>query len=312
MTKKLVDGEFLSKLLGGSFEVIMNQVDEAVAAQPELFGGGDRSEVRTIGTFSNHAIVLNENGEFFRASFAFHEDTGGIKLGEIERVNVPMKEVSELGGEIRTESLKAAKALLSGKDNDADNHLGSLFELVQSGVKLTAEGVEDEMLLNLEEDPEWLVAVRENKDGMIKFVGSDANQEFPVPKFETFIAEGDNSDERYRKVIDSSLRKLRENLYRMRNSVAVARRIDGEYTPVVEEGVDATMVASDFVDFASEFGVDLDATIELTEDAISLASDGTLKSLARVHDGVAARMCDMGLAAAFSEKFARRFDQPQA
>jgi hypothetical protein len=310
-SRKLVDGEFLSKLLGGSYEVVMGQVDEAVSSQPELFGGEDGDDVRTIGTFSNHAIVLNDNGEFFRTSFSVSEETGALELGEVERIDVPVRETSELSAEVRTESMRAVRALLDEDDDEADNRLGSLFELVQSGVKLTAEGVEDDLLEMGEDDPDWLVAVRENEQGMTRFVGAEANQELPKPRFETFIAEGDNGDDRHRRVIGASLRALRESLLRMQDSIAVARRSDGEYR-IPKEDEDNTMVVEDFVEFTREFGADLDATVGLVEDAISVSEDGTLKSLARVHDGVAARVKEMGLAAAFSEKFARRFDQPQA
>jgi hypothetical protein len=181
--------------------------------------------------------------------------------------------------------------------------------MVRSGVRFTAEGVEDDMLGSFEEEPEWMEAVRENEASMVKFVGAEAHQELPMPRFEAFIAEGANDDERHRKVIAASLRRLHEGLAVMQNGIAVARRIDGEYRLPTGDETNATMVAEDFVEFASEFGTDLDATAGLVEDAIAVSKDGTLKSLARVHDGVAARVKKMGLAAAFSEKFARRFDQ---
>lgn len=309
-SRKLVDGDFLSKLLSGSFETIMGQVDEAVASQPDLFGG-EGGEVRTIGTFANHAIVLNDGGEFFRARFVVSEDTGGIELGDVERIDVPIREVSELGSEVRTESRQAVEALLSGNDDEADNHLGSLYEMVRSGVRLTAEGVED-FMLSLEKEPEWLAAVRENEPSMAQFVGAEANQDLPKPKFETYLAEGEENDSRHRKVITAALGRLCESLGRMQNGIAVARRIDGEYRLPTGDETNATMVSEDFLTFVSEYGTDLDATVGLVEDAISVSEDGNLKSLARVHDGVAARVKEMGLAAAFSEKFARRFDQPQA
>lgn len=311
-SRKLVDGEFLAKLLSSSFETMMGQVDEAVSARADLFGGED-GEVRTIGTFPSHAIVLNENGEFFRVSFSVNEGTGdGIELGEVERIDVPVKEVSDLSSEVRTESARAVDALLSGDDDEADIRLGSLYEMVRSGVKLTAEGVEDEFLAAFEEEPDWIVAVRENETSMSQFVGAEANQDLPRPKFETFIIEGENGDDRHRKVIAAALRRLFESLGRMQNAIAVARRIDGEYRLPTGDETNPAMVSEDFVEFVSEFGTDLDATVGLVEDAIAVSDDGTLKSLARVHDGVAARVKGMGLAAAFSEKFARRFDQPQA
>lgn len=306
-SRKLVDGEFLSKLLGGSFETMMGRVEEAISEQADLFGGDD-GEVRTIGTFSNHAIVLNENGEFFRASFSVDGETGELELGEIERIDVPVKEVAELSGEARTESLRAVDALLEGDDDEVDIRLGSLYEMVRSGVRLTAEGVEDNALCFFEHEPEWLVAVRDNAVSMAKYVGAEANQELPKPKFETFIAEGENGDERHRRVMMASFKTLYEELAKMRNSIEVARSVDGECCLRTGNEADPAMVAEDFVEFVDDFGTDLDAIIGLVEDAVAVSSDGTLKNLARVHDAVAARMKEMGLAAAFCEKFARRID----
>lgn len=293
----------------------MGRVDEAVALQPELFGGDEGAEVRTLGTFANHAIILNNTGEFFRASFSFNEETGEVEFDNVERVDIPVREASELSAEVRNESVGAVKALLDGNDDEVDIHLGSLYELVRSGVKLTAEGVEDDFIQasfcggDSAKDPEWLVAVRENEKTMAQYVGAEANKDFPKPKFDNFINEGDNSDDRHRKIIEASLRRLRESLHRMKDSIAVACRFNDEYR--LESDLDSAVIVEDFIEFVSKFGADLDATIGIVEDAISVCKDGTLKSLARVHDGVAARAKEMGLAAAFSEKFARRFDQPQ-
>jgi hypothetical protein len=308
MSQKLVDGGFLAKLLSGSFEASMGKVDEAVSAQPELFGGSEGTEIRTIGTFPAHAIVLNDDGEFFRASFGVNEETGAVELGEVERLDVPVREVTELGAQMRAESLEAVEAILRGDDETADVRLGSLYEMVRSGVRLTAEGVEDDYLEAFSEDPDWMVALRENQESVETFVGAEANRELPGPKFESIDVE----DTRSRKVVVVALRRLHEGLKRLHRDVSAARSIEEEALLRVEGEEDASMATEAFVDFVSEYGAQLDDTIGLVEDAIAVSEDGTLGSLARVHDGVASRMKDMGLAAAFSEKFARRFDQPQA
>jgi hypothetical protein len=308
MSQKLVDGEFLAKLLDGSFETEMGRVDEAVLAAPELFGGGDGSEVRTIGTFPAQVIVLNSDGEFFRAAFSVSEETGAIELGEVERLDVPVREASELGAQARQESIGAVEALLAGDEEEADARLGALYEMVRSGVRVTAEGVEDDFLETFSEDPAWLGSLRENEAAVISFVGAEAGREYPAPKF--VDAELDNVQSRA--VVGDALLRLQESLREMQESVVSARSIDEESQLHVESSEDASTAAQAFFEFVAEYGTDLDGTIAMVEDAIALREDGTLGSLARVHDGVAARMKDMGLAAAFSEKFARRFDQPQA
>lgn len=308
MSQKLVDSEFLAKLLDGSFETAMGKVDEAILARPELFGGDDGSDVRTIGTFLDHAIVLNSDGEFFRADFVVSEDTGAIELGQVERLEVPVKEASELGAQAREESRLAVEALLAGDEDGANVHMGSLYEMVRSGVRVTAEGVEDDFLEFFSEEPAWLKALRENESSVVSFVGAEARREYPAPKFDGVELDGVQS----RAAVGAALSRLHESLRELQESVVDARSVDEESRLHVESSEDASMAAQSFFDFVTEYGTDLDDTIALVEDAMAVREDGTLGSLARVHDGVAARMRDMGLAAAFSEKFARRFDQPQA
>jgi hypothetical protein len=304
MSQKLVDGEFLAKLLDGSFEVAMGKVDEAVLAHPELFGGEGGSDIRTIGTFLDHAIVLNSDGEFFRASFAVSEETGAVELGAVDRLEVPVKEASELGAQAREESKLAIEALLAGDEDEADAHMGALYEMVRSGVRVTAEGVEDDFLRLFSEEPDWLKALQDQESSVVSFVGAEAGREYPAPKFDGV--------ELSRGTVGTALSRLHEGLRELQESVSGARSLDEESRLHVEASEDASMAAQSFFEFVAEYGADLDDTIALVEDAIAVRDDGTLGSLARVHDGVAARMKDMGLAAAFSEKFARRFDQPQA
>ena len=289
----------------------MKSVDDVVESRSDLFGSG---EIRTIGTFSNHAIVMNDSGEFFRADFSVNEESGALELGEVERIDVPVREVSELSGEVRVESRKAVEALLCGKDDEANCSIGSLYEMIRSGVRLTAEGVEDDFLGMFDKDnlPEWMVGVHDNRDSMSKFVGAESKQDLPAPKFGTLV-ESDEVDEegRYRKVVSAALRRLNESMVKMHHGIAFARLVDEEYHLRIDESKDAEMVAEDFFEFVDGYSVFLESAMGIVEDAIAVSKDGTLRSLARIHDGVAASVRDMGLAAAFAEKFARRFDSPQ-
>jgi hypothetical protein len=102
----------------------------------------------------------------------------------------------------------------------------------------------------------------------------------------------------------------------MQEGTSLARQVTHDYT-YKGSGDSADAVSDDFVEFVESFGSDLDAASGLVDDAVGFADDdslggGSVKSLARVHDGVAGRMTEMGLAAAFAERFARRFDAPQA
>ena len=96
----------------------------------------------------------------------------------------------------------------------------------------------------------------------------------------------------------------------MQTEVAPATQVDGGCILRTEEAVDADMAAGDFIEFVGLFSDDLDATTGIVEDALSVSEDGSVGSLARIHDGVAARVKELNLAAAFAAKFARRFDTP--
>jgi len=307
MAKKLVDADFLAKLLEGSFEASMERVDEAVAAHPELFGGGD-VEIRTIGTFAGHAIVMNENGEFFRIEYGRGDD-GDFAIGEVKKIAVPVKEASQLGEDTRTEAHRAVEAMLAGDHDEATKRVSSLFNLVSSGVRLTAEGVEDDLVEFLSTDCGWVDAIRDNEESISGFVGAEANRELPKPRFEDVIEISENEDQ-MRSAVRSRLRKLHDSLAIMQGEISSARQVDGGYTLRTEGEADAEMASSDFVEFVDLYADDLDATTGLVEDALSVSEDGSVGSLARIHDGVAARAREMGLAAAFASKFARRFEAP--
>jgi len=304
MAKKFIDADFLARLLEGSFEASMERVDEAVAAHPELFGG-EEIEFRTIGTFDAHAIVMNENGEFFRVEYGLNEDNE-FALGKVERMDVPVKEASSLGEDTRVEARRAVDAMLAGNTDEAEKRVGSLFTLVSSGVRLTAEAVEDDLVEFLGSDCGWVTAIRDNEESVLKFAGDGVSKELPVPRFEDMSNFGD-----VRPVVRSRLRTLHESLQAMKAEIESATNIDGGCVLRTEDTVDAEMATSDFIEFVGLFAEDLDATTGIVEDALSVSDDGSVGSLARIHDGVAARVKEMGLAAAFAAKFARRFDTPR-
>ena len=284
----------------------MERVDEAVANHPELFGGGD-VEFRTLGTFDSHAIVMNANGEFFRVEHGF-DDEGSFVLGEVKQIDAPVKEASELGGDTRSEAYRAVEAMLAGDSQEASKRIGSLYNLVSSGVRLTVEGVEDDLVEFMSTECGWVDAVLDNAGSIRGFVGADANKELPVPRWQDISVVEDEA--KARGAVRESLRRLHETLKDMQREIVLARRVDGSYVLRANGEADAEMASSDFVEFVDLFSNDLDVTTGLVEDALSVSEDGSVGSLARIHDGVAARVREMGLAAAFASKFALRFDAP--
>jgi len=309
MTRKLVDGEFLSRLIEGSYEEAIRKSDEMVECHAELFGGGEGVQLRSW-TFPSHVIVANSEGEFFRASLGVTEDTGERVFEQVERIDVPVREARSMAKEARDMAHEAVAAILSGERGKAVGAVNELHQLVQGGVRLTAQAVEDDLLSAALSEQEWFGAVRENERAMRTFVGAEGNRPTPQPRFSNIEEQTADREGRLRRIVASSLVTLKEHLSGLCNSLALAREVSEAH--VLRSGQDVPMAAEDFVEFVGAFDADLCSTKGIVEDAIMVAEDGALDSLARIHDGVASRMHEMALAAAFCEKLARRFDAPAA
>lgn len=310
MTRKLVDGDFLSKLIEGSYEVAIRRADEMVERHSELFGGGEGVQLQSW-TFPTHIIVANSEGDFFRASLGISEDTGEPQLEQVDAISVPVREAREMTREAREMAQLAVDAILSGDRGGAISMMDELYGLVQGGVRLTAESVEDDLLKTDILERDWFKAVRTNEKSMKAFVGAEANKPTPQPRFENIQEHTSDNEERLRRIVASSLVTLKENLSSMCNGLALAREITEAHVLRVGSDDPALSVA-DFVEFVEAFDIDLSRVRGIVEDAIAVSEDGDLQSLARIHDGVASRMYEMALAAAFAEKLGRRFDAPVA
>lgn len=310
MARKLVDGEYLSKLIEGSFEEAIRRADEMVEAHAELFGGGEGVQIQSW-TFPTHVIVANSDGEFFRASLGVSEDTGEPQFEQVERINVPVREARTMAREARETADQAVSAILGGDRNKALSAVEELYGLVQGGVRLTAEAVEDDLIAADIAGTEWLKTVVENEKSMRSFVGAEANKPTPQPRFDNIQEHTADNEGRLRKIVASSLVTLKENLAGMCNSLALAREVTEAHVLRAGSG-DPALSAMDYVEFVGAFDADLCRVKGVVEDAMMVSEDGDLSSLARIHDGVAGKMYEMALAAAFCEKLARRFDAPAA
>jgi hypothetical protein len=307
-TEKLVDGDFLARLTANSMESVMGAVDEVVTENAALFGGTSDT-VRTIATYPSHLIVVNEDGEFYRAKWS-RTDNGGVVLSEIEEIDVPVYDARSLGPQVRQESVAAAKALLNGDMDTADEKLRGLYRLVKSGVRLTAEGVEDLYHQQMAEDSDWVLALRERAEEIRTFLGTDAIRiESMKPRFESLLdgSVTEQQAEPQRTVVADALGRLSSDLVTMRTRIALAKQVTEGHKLRGDEKAESGPTAADFVDFVSSFSEDLDAMIGVLGDAQVVAEDGCIKCLARLHDGLSARMYEWGLATAFCEKLARRF-----
>ena len=302
-TEKLVDGDFLAKLVADSYETAIGSVDEAVMAHADLFGA-DADSVRAIATYPDHVIVANPEGEFFRAKWVVEDDE--VVIGEIEELDIPIYEADAMGSQVREEAKDAVRLLMAGDQDEAEEKLRSLYRLVKSGVRLTAEGVEDLLGKQTWFEQDWFRAVEEREQDIRSFLGADALRiDVPKPCFEELANVHEDQAEGHRDAVVTAIKRLRSAFSKMRTDTALARQVTEQYQ--IRGGGNA-MSSSDFVQFVSGFTEDLDGVIGVLDDAMAVSDDGCVRCLARVHDGIADQALEWGLAAAFSEKLGRRFE----
>jgi hypothetical protein len=305
-TEKLVDGDFLAKLISGSMEAAVGAVDEAVGDNAELFGGDADCEINTIATYPDHFIVANEQGEFYRGRWKMGED--GVELSEIEEIEVPVFEAAAMGSQVRQEAREAVTALLADDAETADEKIRALYRLVKSGVRLTAEGVEDLYQRQKFGETDWLKSMQEHGAAIRAFLGVEAvrlpatSQRF-ASVIDVSVTEA--QAESKRESLTKSLGDLHRVFGEMRDRIALAKQIDE--TRVLRDFGESGMAAADFVEFVGGLGESLDSMIGVLGDARAVAEDGSIKCLARVHDAVADHVHEWALASAFCEKLARRF-----
>lgn len=308
--EKLVDAEFIARLVRGSYETAIGSVDRAVSENSELFGSNDGSELRTLATYAEHVIVATVDGEFFRAKWSINEE-GGIVLSDVETLDVPVYEPTSMGAQVRQESVRLASLILDGQIEEASEGLGELYRLVKSGVRLTAEGVEDLYVKQDFTEDDWFKATVSGEQMMRRYLGTDALRlEVPKPQFESIVgAKANDSDKAdgYRGAVRAALTKLRERFDAMRKSLTLAREVNASgYRVRGADGFGESV--SDYVDFVGGLSEALDAAIAILSDAEAVSEDGCVKCVARVHDGIASQAYEWALASAFAEKLARRFE----
>lgn len=298
---KLVDSAFLAQLISGSFETVWGAVSEAMddPENAEMFGG---PESQIIATFEDRVIVAAPDGTFYQAEWSFNDD-GTVEFSGVEDLEVPVYESSELGPHVRSESMLAVEAILSGREDEADAHVDTLAGMVAGGAKLTAEGVEDAVFRQTTANSRssWFEAVVERADSIKEFVGAEMDR---LPKAGVVFESVDPA----RSEVKDALGSLVSKLSSLWERITLAAEIDDDY---VSPG-DDQMGVVEFVDFVDGFATDFDRTIGLVEEAMAVVEDGDLGALGRTHDAVAAQYPQFAMTAAFVEKMARRFAPPQA
>lgn len=305
-TEKLVDGNFLGKLLSGSFEVAMGSVEEAVSENAGLFGGEDETQVRVIGTYPDHIVVVNKDGEFYRCEWKIEGDAA--VLSGIHQIDVPIVEGEVQRSAIRSRYKEAVSAILECKTEEAEEKLKELLDLVNSGVPMTAESVEKVFVESTSafSNADWIRSVRDNAGKLREWVGSEARADYPRVMFEHLTSDSveESVADASRSDVVSAIRNVQSFLADLNVQTAPARMV----VESVNGSAENREWVSDLVLFTEGFTEALDDMSSIVEDVIAVAEDGCVKCLARLHDGIATQMDEWSIAAAFTSKMARRFE----
>jgi len=295
VTNKYVDGDFLRSLLAGSFEAMISNVDQVATESADLFRSEGEEDVRVLGTYPNHLIVANSAGEFFKAEYSVEGDE--MKLGQVKRIDVPVKEASELSQDARRVSEAVVDAMFSGEDGVAIQGIEELHSLVSRGVKLTMDSVMEGVVRATSDDNAWVRECSANESDMRKLAGSAAHANLIAPRFESI----EESNETVDRVIMSSAKKLAGFCEEVSNRIAVAQAsIDG--------GIDLdTAALSEYVQLVASLSESLSEILGCLSDGLAISEGTDCIGLARVHDAVAAKVYELNLSSAFVEGVALKF-----
>lgn len=286
MAKNLmVDASFVQRLLENSYELRMAAVADAVERDANLFRSNGSSLV-AIGTFAEHVIVASDDGSFYRAKYALSESSG-IALSDIEKIQVPIKDVREMTPAARKAADEAVSRLMRGQD--ATDEIMELYNLHASGVSMTAQGVEDAVIMVTGNVGPWMEAVRSGEKAITGMLGAAIYEERPTPRFSEVVKGPQDMLEKVRIIVTAANKTLRECVSKMHAMVQEAVR-----TPIRSDADPVAVV--EFMKLRDSFASDIAVLLDLVEDAVSVGDDGDVRSLARIHDRISGMMHEMTLA----------------
>lgn len=312
MKDLLVDGAALAALTKGSLEARREAVAAALGANVAQFEAKDAAGVRLIATHQDRAIVATTEGKFFSAAYAL-DDKGTATFSKVERLEVPLFDPSQLGGEARKSARAAVEAILSGDDEEARTRLRDVSAFAAQGVRLTPEGVEKTLKAALVSEKGWRAEYRKESKTIRAYLGADLATVENV-SFEKLAAlesielrEGVDAMTDYRPIVKAGFGRIAEQLKGLLEGVARAAGMTGHYR-VRGGGENAEIAAVEFVRFARGYQESLKSLLGEVRDAQALAESSALGTLAKLHDEVASQLGEWRIAGTFIGKFSRSLE----
>jgi len=282
---------------------------DAVYENPTRFNAADPQDTSVVATFSHHAIVANEDAEFFRATIVEHDD-GSVSIGEVEPVDVPVARTRvEQDALIAEAARDAASAIVSGDFDAARIQVRKLMESSHLVARRDPLVEADEVVSTLTHpDRPWRRVYAENKAYIHKFLwgaSGVAYRDAPPPKYRD-LYEGRKEAAPYSAAITVDLEQLSTKLDRIWSTAAEAYE-SSNVTEGAFNGLEIASMAQQFDVFARDFLDEASRVCRLVEDASKDDDEDNAAVRAMIHDRVASRLPELDIASKLVKRTAVEF-----
>jgi hypothetical protein len=292
----IVEAKVLYELQRGSYEELLQGLDRAVAENQELFGDSDAV---LFASYPRHAIVANEDGQFFKVGFKNND--GVIELGEASPVDVNV--------------LSEDEVVSKGVDSFFEG--GSMADSLRGMVRST-KTVSESPLAKMESrlavlfagGQIWRTYIGENRERIGAFAWDAGYGSLKIdvrPVFNAMLEDGD-PDEDMREPVREELMNLERRLHRHLSEVkADFERYQENTADMRDDEADETMAR--FEAFAADYIDHLTEIADFMSSAVRESNEGCIACAAFVHDEVAKRFKELDLGGRFVRKVSAQFSQ---
>lgn len=297
-TKKtmIVEAKVLYELQRGSYEELLQGLDRAVAEHQELFGDSDAV---LFASYPRHAIVANEDGQFFKVDFKNND--GVVELGRVSPVDVSV--------------LSEDEVVSRGIDSffEGGSMADSLRGMVSVPRRLSESPLakmESRLAVLFAGGQIWRTYIGENRERIGSFAWDAGYGTLKIdvrPVFKDLLGEDEPSEDA-RGAVRDELGNLERRLNRQLAEVkADFERYQERTADLHDEESDETMAR--FESFAADYIDHLTEIAGFVSSVVRESKDGCIACAAFVHDEVAKRFKELDLGGRFVRKVSAQLSQ---
>jgi hypothetical protein len=309
--EKMIPANVVQEMLQGSHEQLAARVDYLVAENREIFVGDSDERVSRLATFNDHVLVATSSGKCFDVKLQLED--GDIRLGELSPLDVPVISSRNASHYMREQTLSAVDAILSGRLDEACDHL-SILSAIQ-------EGAEENQVRDFAHELEHIVddsrpwrSVYGQQHADIRGQIADQLERIEVGQFEAKYRPMYETDdipeekfEDYREMVDNDIRLVADRLEAIQHGVEAKYFPFSESLAKVEHPEEEREVLGQFCEFAEDLVDELQSVRQTLADAIK--AEECVMCLGQVYDFVAEALADYEIAGAFVERMVGDIDE---